>query len=115
VASALAFAVVIVPIRPYLFFVHRGCGAFYGFSLVSGVPTLFLSESRPCFDWIDQRSRDLEGLWARWMMGYLAGRTHSLRQVCLYLVASLFVSGLLMLAVGAKQHPLLTMRLRGRT
>jgi len=38
-------------------------------------------------------------------MGYLAGRTHSFAVGLLYLVASLFVSGLLMLAVGAKRLP----------
>jgi ACS family tartrate transporter-like MFS transporter len=80
-------------------------GAFYGFQPVFwAVPTLFLSESAAAASiGLINAVGNLGGFVGPMVIGYLAGRTHSFSPGLLYLVASLFVSGLLMLAVG-RQH-----------
>lgn len=77
-------------------------GAFYGFQpCFWAVPTLFLSESAAAASiGLINAVGNLGGFVGPMVMGYLAGRTHSFRVGLLYLVASLFVSGILMLAVG---------------
>jgi D-galactonate transporter len=77
-------------------------GAFYGFQPVFwAVPTLFLSESAAAASiGLINSVGNLGGLVGPMVIGYLASRTHSFSPGLLYLVASLFVSGLLMLAVG---------------
>ena len=89
-----------------LLFIVAG-GAFYGFQpCFWAVPTLFLSESAAAASiGLINAVGNLGGFVGPLVMGYLAGRTHSFAAGLLYLVASLFVSGLLMLAVGAKRHP----------
>ena len=77
-------------------------GAFYGFQPVFwAVPTLFLSESAAAASiGLINAVGNLGGFVGPMVIGYLASRTHSFSPGLLYLVASLFVSGLLMLAVG---------------
>ena len=105
---ALAFAVIYRTnlTVSILLFVVAG-GAFYGFQpCFWAVPTLFLSESAAAASiGLINAVGNLGGFVGPLVMGYLAGRTHSFASGLLYLVASLFVSGLLMLAVGAKRLP----------
>jgi MFS transporter, ACS family, tartrate transporter len=77
-------------------------GAFYGFQPVFwAVPTRFLSESAAAASiGLINSVGNLGGFVGPMVMGYLAHRTHSFSAGLLYLVASLFVSGGLMLAVG---------------
>jgi MFS transporter, ACS family, tartrate transporter len=77
-------------------------GAFYGFQPVFwAVPTLFLSESAAAASiGLINAVGNLGGFIGPMVIGYLANRTHSFSPGLLYLVASLFVSGSLMLAVG---------------
>ncbi len=77
-------------------------GAFYGFQPVFwAVPTLFLSESAAAASiGLINAVGNLGGFVGPMVIGYLASRTHSFSPGLLYLVASLFVSGVLMLAVG---------------
>jgi len=77
-------------------------GAFYGFQPVFwAVPTLFLSESAAAASiGLINAVGNLGGLVGPLVIGYLASRMHSFSPGLLYLVASLFVSGSLMLAVG---------------
>ena len=77
-------------------------GSFYGFQPVFwAVPTLFLSESAAAASiGLINAVGNLGGFAGPMVMGYLVGRTHSFSAGLLYLVASLFASGLLMLAVG---------------
>jgi ACS family tartrate transporter-like MFS transporter len=77
-------------------------GAFYGFQPVFwAVPTRFLSESAAAASiGLINAVGNLGGFVGPMVIGYLANRTHSFSPGLLYLVASLFVSGLLMLAVG---------------
>ena len=77
-------------------------GAFYGFQPVFwAVPTLFLSESAAAASiGLINAVGNLGGFVGPMVIGYLANRTHSFSPGLLYLVASLFVSGGLMLAVG---------------
>jgi sugar phosphate permease len=77
-------------------------GAFYGFQPVFwAVPTLFLSESAAAASiGLINAVGNLGGFVGPMVIGYLANRTHSFSPGLLYLVASLFVSGVLMLAVG---------------
>jgi nitrate/nitrite transporter NarK len=49
---------------------------------------------------------NLGGFFGPMIMGYLVSRTHSFRAGLLYLVGSLCLSGVLMLAVGAGKRPL---------
>jgi ACS family tartrate transporter-like MFS transporter len=77
-------------------------GSFYGFQPVFwAVPTLFLTESAAAASiGLINAVGNLGGFAGPMVMGYLAHRTHSFSAGLLYLVASLFVSGVLMLAVG---------------
>src|SRR5437660_2113645 len=77
-------------------------GAFYGFQPVFwAVPTRFLSESAAAASiGLINSVGNLGGFVGPMVMGYLASRTHSFSAALLYLVASLFASGILMLAVG---------------
>ncbi len=105
---ALALAVVYrtnLPVSIGLFVIAGG--AFYGFQPVFwAVPTLFLSESAGAASiGLINSVGNLGGFVGPMVMGYLAHRTHSFSAGLLYLVASLFVSGGLMLAVG-RQVPM---------
>jgi sugar phosphate permease len=100
---ALAFAVVYrdnLALSLALFVVAGG--AFYGFQPVFwAVPTLFLSESAAAASiGLINSVGNLGGFVGPMVMGYLASRTHSFSAGLLYLVASLFASGILMLSVG---------------
>jgi ACS family tartrate transporter-like MFS transporter len=65
------------------------------------VPTLFLGESAAAASiGLINAVGNLGGFAGPMVMGYLANKTHSFSTGLLYLVASLVVSGLLMLAVG---------------
>jgi ACS family tartrate transporter-like MFS transporter len=77
-------------------------GSFYGFQPVFWtVPTLFLSESAAAASiGMINALGNLGGFAGPIVMGYLAHRTHSFSPGLLYLVASLFASGILMLCVG---------------
>lgn len=77
-------------------------GAFYGFQPVFwAVPTLFLSESAAAASiGLINAVGNLGGFVGPMVIGYLVNRTHSFSPGLLYLVANLFVSGALMLAVG---------------
>jgi len=77
-------------------------GAFYGFQPVFwAVPTVFLGESAAAASiGLINSIGNLGGFLGPLVMGYLASRTHSFTAGLLYLVASLFVSGVLMLTVG---------------
>ena len=77
-------------------------GAFYGFQPVFwAVPTLFLNESAAAASiGLINSVGNLGGFVGPMVIGYLANRTHSFSPGLLYLVASLFMSGGLMLAVG---------------
>jgi len=77
-------------------------GSFYGFQPVFwAVPTLFLSESAAAASiGLINAVGNLGGLVGPMVMGYLANRTHSFSAGLLYLVASLFTSGVLMLGIG---------------
>jgi ACS family tartrate transporter-like MFS transporter len=105
---ALAFAVVYRdnPTVSILLFIVAG-GAFYGFQpCFWAVPTLFLSESAAAASiGLINAVGNLGGFVGPLVMGYLAGRTHSFAPGLLYLVASLFASGVLMLAVGVRRPP----------
>ncbi|HYM79128.1 MAG TPA: MFS transporter [Candidatus Dormibacteraeota bacterium] len=81
-------------------------GAFYGFQPVFWtVPTLFLSESAAAASiGLINAVGNLGGFVGPYVIGYLVNRTHSFSPGLLYLVASLFLSGSLMLAVG-RQAP----------
>ena len=82
-------------------------GSFYGFQPVFwAVPTRFLSESAAAASiGLINSVGNLGGFVGPMVMGYLANRTNSFSPGLLYLVGSLFVSGVLMLAVG-RQAPL---------
>ena len=79
-------------------------GAFYGFQPVFwAVPTLFLSESAAAASiGLINSVGNLGGFAGPMVMGYLASRTRSFSAGLLYLVASLFASGILMLTVGRR-------------
>src|SRR6266850_342680 len=105
---ALALAVVYSTnlIVSVVLFVVAG-GSFYGFQpCFWAVPTLFLSESAAAASiGLINAVGNLGGFVGPLVMGYLAGRTHSFAPGLLYLVASLLVSGVLMLVVGARHPP----------
>jgi MFS transporter, ACS family, tartrate transporter len=105
IALTLAVSYRTNPTISILLFIAAG-GAFYGFQpCFWAVPTLFLSESAAAASiGLINAVGNLGGFVGPLVMGYLAGRTHSFAAGLLYLVASLFVSGLLMLSVGAKRH-----------
>lgn len=100
---ALAFAVAFrgnLAVALALFIVAGG--SFYGFQPVFWtVPTLFLSESAAAASiGLINSVGNLGGFAGPMIIGYLVNRTHSFSWGLLYLVVSLFVSGILMLAVG---------------
>jgi nitrate/nitrite transporter NarK len=71
------------------------------------VPTAFLSESAAAASiGLINSLGNLGGFVGPLMMGYLVNRTHSFTAGLLYLVGSLCLSGVLMLAVGAGKRPL---------
>src|SRR6266852_3702561 len=90
---------------PYVACFVLAGGSFYGFQPVFwAVPTLFLSESAAAASiGLINAVGNLGGFVGPMVIGYLANRTHSFSPGLLYLVASLFVSGSLMLAIG-RQH-----------
>ena len=87
-----------------MLFVVAG-GSFYGFQPVFwAVPTLFLSESAAAASiGLINSVGNLGGFVGPMVMGYLASRTRSFSAGLLYLVASLFASGILMLVVGRRR------------
>jgi nitrate/nitrite transporter NarK len=102
-ALALAFAVLCsgnLALSLGLFIVAGG--SFYGFQPVFWtVPTQFLSESAAAASiGLINAVGNLGGFAGPMVMGYLVNRTHSFSAGLLYLVASLVLSGMLMLAVG---------------
>jgi len=78
-------------------------GSFYGFQpCFWAVPTLFLSESAAAASiGLINSVGNLGGFVGPLVMGYLVGRTHNFSAGLWYLVGSLIMSGMLMLAVGA--------------
>jgi MFS transporter, ACS family, tartrate transporter len=82
-------------------------GSFYGFQPVFWtVPTLFLSESAAAASiGLINSVGNLGGFVGPMVIGYLASRTHSFAPGLWYLVASLIVSGILMVSVGAGRRP----------
>jgi len=78
-------------------------GSFYGFQpCFWAVPTLFLSESAAAASiGLINSVGNLGGFVGPLVMGYLVGRTHNFSAGLWYLVGSLVMSGMLMLAVGA--------------
>ena len=104
---ALAFAVLLrgnLALSLALFVVAGG--SFYGFQPVFwAVPTIFLSESAAAASiGLINSVGNLGGFAGPMVMGYLVSRTRSFSAGLLYLVASLFASGLFMLAVGRGRH-----------
>lgn len=81
-------------------------GSFYGFQPVFWtVPTLFLSESAAAASiGLINSVGNLGGFVGPMVIGYLVNRTHSFSWGLLYLVVSLFASGILMLALGRGRH-----------
>jgi D-galactonate transporter len=90
-----------------LLFIVAG-GAFYGFQPVFwAVPTQFLSESAAAASiGLINAIGNLGGFVGPMVIGYLATRTHSFSPGLLYLVASLFLSGMFMLLVGRQSTSL---------
>jgi D-galactonate transporter len=99
IATAVAYRANLI--MSVALFVVAG-GAFYGFQPVFwAVPTRFLSESAAAASiGLINAVGNLGGFVGPMVIGYFANRTHSFSPGLLYLVASLFVSGGLMLAVG---------------
>jgi ACS family tartrate transporter-like MFS transporter len=81
-------------------------GAFYGFQPVFwAVPTVFLGESAAAASiGLINSIGNLGGFVGPMIMGLLASRMHSFNAALLYLVGSLFMSGILMLGVGASSQ-----------
>jgi nitrate/nitrite transporter NarK len=72
------------------------------------VPSAFLSESAAAASiGLINSVGNLGGFFGPMMMGYLVNRTQSFRAGLLYLVGSLCLSGILMLAVGTHRRELL--------
>ena len=82
-------------------------GAFYGFQPVFWtVPTIFLGESAAAASiGLINSVGNLGGFVGPMIMGFLASRLHSFSAALLYLVASLFMSGTVILIVGASSRP----------
>ena len=78
-------------------------GSFYGFQpCFWAVPTMFLSESAAAASiGLINSVGNLGGFIGPFVVGYLVTRTHSFTAGLIYLVASLLIAGVLMLAVGA--------------
>ena len=71
------------------------------------VPTAFLSESAAAASiGLINSVGNLGGFFGPMIMGYLVNRTHSFHAGLLYLVGSLCLSGILMLAVGSSRRTL---------
>lgn len=85
-------------------------GAFYGFQPVFWtVPTIFLGESAAAASiGLINSVGNLGGFVGPMIMGFLASRLHSFSAALLYLVASLFLSGIMILIVGASSRPRMT-------
>jgi len=83
-------------------------GAYYAFHPAFwAVPTEFLSESAAAASiGLINSVGNLGGFFGPLSMGYLVSRTRSFNVGLWYLVGSFFVSGMLMLAVGAGRRPL---------
>jgi MFS transporter, ACS family, tartrate transporter len=82
-------------------------GAFYGFQPVFwAVPTIFLGESAAAASiGLINSVGNLGGFVGPMVMGFLASRLHSFSAGLLYLVASLLISGILILTVGTASQP----------
>jgi len=82
-------------------------GAFYGFQPVFwAVPTTFLGESAAAASiGLINSVGNLGGFVGPMVIGFLASRLHSFSAALLFLVASLFMAGALILAVGASSPP----------
>ena len=96
-----------------LLFIVAG-GAFYGFQPVFwAVPTRFLTDSAAAasIGFINAVG-NLGGFAGPMVVGYLASRMHSFTASLLYLMASLFLSGALMLLVGRQNSAADTIRAR---
>jgi ACS family tartrate transporter-like MFS transporter len=106
VALAIAVAYRTNLVMSVALFVVAG-GAFYGFQPVFwAVPTRLLSESAAAASiGLINAVVNLGGFVGPMVIGYLANRTHSFSPGLLYLVASLFLSGVLMLSVGRQVSP----------
>jgi ACS family tartrate transporter-like MFS transporter len=81
-------------------------GAFYGFQPVFwAVPTIFLGESAAAASiGLINSVGNLGGFVGPMIMGFLASRMHSFSAALLYLVASLFMAGILILGVGTSSR-----------
>jgi len=106
-AFALSLAVVNTsrPLVSIAMFVLVGA-SFYGFQpCFWALPTLFLKDSAAAASiGLINSVGNLGGFVGPLAMGYLAGRTHAFTAGLWYLVGSLVMSGVLMLAVGAGQR-----------
>lgn len=82
-------------------------GAFYGFQPVFWtVPTIFLGESAAAASiGLINSVGNLGGFVGPMVMGFLASRLHSFSVALLYLVASLVISGIVILTVGTSAQP----------
>ena len=82
-------------------------GAFYGFQPVFwAVPTIFLGDSAAAASiGLINSVGNLGGFVGPMVMGFLASRLHSFSAALLYLVASLLISGILILTVGTSSQP----------
>lgn len=103
IALALAVSYRAHLVTAVLCFVAAG-GAFYGFQpSFWAVPTAFLSESAAAASiGLINAVGNLGGFAGPMVIGYLAAKTHSFKPGLLYLVASLFMAGTLMLIVGRR-------------
>lgn len=89
------------------FFTLVGASHFAFTPIFWTVPTMFLSESAAAASiGLINSVGNLGGFVGPLVMGYLVNRTRSFRAGLLYLVGSFIFSGLLMLAVGARRHPI---------
>jgi sugar phosphate permease len=106
-ASGIALALAVTYranlVAAILWFVAAG-GAFYGFQpCFWAVPTAFLSESAAAASiGLINAVGNLGGFAGPMVIGYMAAKTQSFKPGLLYLVASLFVAGTLMLVVGKR-------------
>ncbi len=81
------------------------CAGYFSFHPAFwAVPTAFLSESAAAASiGLINSLGNLGGFFGPWVMGYLVQRTHSFNAGLLYLVGNLWLSGMLMLAVGVQR------------
>ncbi|MGC1491929.1 MAG: MFS transporter [Candidatus Acidiferrum sp.] len=86
-------------------FVFVGAGYYAFHPCFWAVPTAFLSESAAAASiGLINSLGNLGGFFGPLVMGYLVNRTHSFQAGLLFLVGSLCLSGILMVAVGAGRH-----------